>query len=274
MISLKDDNDDDKTIYMNKVLINELESKWKEIEEQKKNKKQKKINKSYMNTNNNKCDIMLIDSESLHKLIHPIDSSFDDFAAKMLAELESMKPQTQRGNTKELLNKLKNDNSNTRNDNNKKTFLTNDLSSIDVLSENKTVTIDELIIEQKSENSKEKIKNLLSLVKEGNLDSITVDNNNINYQTISVNSELPINEKKSFLIKEEPVINQNSKKTKKKKAADLIGESCPDLYHKENTNNINTNPIKKNRNRESNKILKKIEQNSKLIYSLFPKGVK
>ena len=269
MIS-KDDNEDDSASYLNKVLMSELESKWKEIEDKKKMKKEKKTNQLYKTTNTN--DILIIDSESLHKLIHPIDSSFDDFAAKMLAQLESMKPQTQRGDTKRLLNQLKNENVNVTN---KKTFLSNDLNSIDGLSENKSVTIDELIIEQKNENPKEKIKNLLSLVKQGNLDSITVDNTNLNYQTISVASELPSNEKKTFLLQEEPVIVTNQK-NKKKRAADLIGDSSSDFYSKENKmNNSNSIiPIKKNKNKESNKILKKIEQNSKLIYTLFPKGVK
>ena len=130
-----------------------------------------------------------------------------------------------------------------------------------------------MIIEQKNENPKEKIKNLLSLVKQGNLDSITVDNTNLNYQTISVASELPSNEKKTFLLQEEPVIVTNQK-NKKKRAADLIGDSSSDFYSKENkmNNSNSTIPIKKNK--ESNKILKKIEQNSKLIYTLFPKGVK
>ena len=89
MIS-KDDNEDDSASYLNKVLMSELESKWKEIEDKKKMKKEKKTNQRYKTTNTN--DILIIDSESLHKLIHPIDSSFDDFAAKMLAQLESMKP--------------------------------------------------------------------------------------------------------------------------------------------------------------------------------------
>ena len=269
MIS-KDDNEDDSVSYLNKVLMSELESKWKEIEDKKKIKKEKKTNQRY--TTKTTSDNAMFDTESLHKLIHPIDSNFDDFAAKMLAQLESMKPQTQRGDTKHLLSQLKNENINVPN---KKTFLTNDLNSIDGLSENKSVTIDELIIEQKNENPKEKIKNLLSLVKQGNLDSITVDNNNINYQTISVASELPTNEKKTFLIQEEPVLVPNQK-IKKKRAADLIGESSSDFYSKENkmNNSNSTIPIKKNKNKESNKILKKIEQNSKLIYTLFPKGVK
>lgn len=277
-IDKKNENNNMDLIYTND-LVNEFEEKWNEIEEKKTKKaknimtptKTKKIEVNNKMNNNESIYANL----NLKKLIHPYDFSFDNFTSQKLAELELMKPQThqkKRSEIREKVNENKVDNSKKSG----KTFLKEENLSIN--QENKVVTIDDLIIQQQNEERpKKKIISILDSINDNNNNNIESEailgNKNSNLlQTIkgknNIFSTELLNEKnkKSFLIKEE-IKPPEITKPKKERAADKIGK-----YTNENISKISLDSLSQQKTKESNKILKKIVQNSKLISQLFPKA--
>lgn len=268
-IDKKNENTNQDLIYSND-LVNEFEEKWNEIEEKKtKNIKiSSKIKKNEVNIKKNNNELVYANL-NLKKLIHPYDFSFDNFTSQKLAELELMKPQIHQKNRNEKREKVNEKNGEAQ----KKickTFLKEDNLSIN--QENKVVTIDDLIIQQQNEERpKKKIISILDSINDNNnnIDSNNILGSNSSLQKIKGKNNLfstdLLNEKnkKSFLIKEE-IKTPEITKPKKERAADKIGK-----YTNDNISKNSFDPLQKTK--ESNKILKKIVQNSKLISQLFPK---
>ena len=263
-IDKKNENKNMDLIYTND-LVNEFEEKWNEIEEKKTKKaknimtptKTKKIEVNNKMNNNESIYVNL----NLKKLIHPYDFSFDNFTY-----------QKKRSEIREKVNDNKVDNSKKSG----KTFLKEENLSIN--QENKVVTIDDLIIQQQNEERpKKKIISILDSINDNNNNNIESEailgNKNSNLlQTIkgknNIFSTELLNEKnkKSFLIKEE-IKPSEITKPKKERAADKIGK-----YTNENISKISLDSLTQQKTKESNKIFKKIVQNSKLISQLFPKA--
>ncbi len=224
---------------------NNLELKWKEIEEKQLNRKKNiQFNKTDNNINSNlenKFPILKID---LKKLIHVNDNEFENFVISKINDLELLKSQKNKnhnktkkiGNTINIIN------------NSSKTFLKE--RNEEIINQNKKKTIDELI---NDDNQNSKVKKTMDTIftmindgKELNIEEIQNNNNN-NISNSNKNVLFIKDESKSFLKKEE-----EKKKERKKKTI----------------NNNNLNEEKKSRTKKG--ILNKIDENYKYLYKLYP----
>lgn len=219
------------------IFNDNLEAKWKEIEERQLNKKKNEINKKNEDYSNleNKFKILKMD---LNKLIHENDNEFENFVISKINDLELLKSEKNRKKNKPQkiggqLNFI---------NNSSKTFLKENKDNLN----NKKVSLDDLLNnnDNQSYKVKETMNSIFSMInqgKESNIEEIT-NNNNIKNNDDLFNKD----DTKSFLKKDD------EKKEKKKKV------------------NKEKIIVKEEKKEKKKRILNKIEENYKYLYKLYP----
>ena len=262
-------NNNQINLYLENNSINEeLESKWKEIE-QKTKQKIYKTNESKKLNNLNDFSIMRID---LSSLIHPINDSseFEDYCQLKVNQLEKIKQSfgySQNYNMNLLTFGFnKPDNTNTNNSS-LKSFLKEDNENDLFIKKKEKYSLNDLIETNKNKNLKKKldIKNLLDLMDNN-------DNDNDNNQNYSPNSIENRNNKGNQLDNNN-IINKINDILSQKKLTFLKPNNERVVEPKNNFFSITQkNKPSYYKNSFDNKIgiKSKIKNNYNYLYSLYP----
>ena len=258
-----------------KIINLELESKWKEIEENTR-EKLKATNASRKLNDLNDFSIMRI---NLNSLIHQNDdSTFEDYCNLKIKQLEKMKQSISRNQNyqKNLIafGETKNNSNNINTlDNNIKTFLKNDNDNKLNSKKNGKLTLNELIEMNKNQKSKKKlvVKKIFDILESNdNKKSNTINDENKfeNISLIENNSDNKIttklkNKKLSFLKVD---INNINDKDKEFNNYSQKNKTISRRYK----NYLGNNNLITSKSNMGNKIKNKINDNYNYLYSLYP----
>ena len=260
----------------------ELEIKWKEIEEM----TQQKINKNKESRKLNKLNNFSIMRINLKSLIHPIDDSsdFENYCNLKIKQLDKAlnSLESNKDYNSNLITLITNNNRKYNNDNNIKSFLkSDDEDELDSYKYKTKFTLNELINNNKTKKSKRKID--ISKLFDNNL-SNNEDNYNNNNKTFSYNIKNKIDYEDTYDKKIDKFANKLNeiKNTflKKDKNFNTIGNNILSTKEK-NKNNINKFDFQnnynfsgynttKNKTINSDSIKNKIQDGYNYLYSLYP----
>ena len=258
-----------------KIINLELESKWKEIEENTR-EKLKATNASRKLNDLNDFSIMRI---NLNSLIHQNDdSTFEDYCNLKIKQLEKMKQSISRNQNYQknliVFGETKNNSNNINTlDNNIKTFLKNDNDNKLNSKKNVKLTLNELIEMNKNQKSKKKlvVKKIFDILESNdNKKSNTINDENKfeNISLIENNSDNKIttklkNKKLSFLKVD---INNINDKDKEFNNYSQKNKTISRRYK----NYLGNNNLITSKSNMGNKIKNKINDNYNYLYSLYP----
>ena len=258
-----------------KIINLELESKWKEIEENTR-EKLKATNASRKLNDLNDFSIMRI---NLNSLIHQNDdSTFEDYCNLKIKQLEKMKQSISRNQNYQknliVFGETKNNSNNINTlDNNIKTFLKNDNDNKLNSKKNVKLTLNELIEMNKNQKSKKKlvVKKIFDILESNdNKKSNTINDENKfeNISLIENNSDNKIttklkNKKLSFLKVD---INNINDKDKDFNNYSQKSKTISRRYK----NYLGNNNLITSKSNMGNKIKNKINDNYNYLYSLYP----